>query len=275
MSVHRIHNRSCSIEKIKQITLTTGLAIGGIVASGSVMPAGAFSLFFGEDVNADRNINNIPNSKAAETAFLSKLTGYQTEGFEGITTGFSQTTALTNATITTNLVTSGVSDILINPMTGLPTGRFPIGSSSTKYYEVGSAGSNTTTTITFNNSIAAFGFYATDIENLEGIQIQLNDSANTLLTWTRTATTPVSGSAMYYGIVAQNLGETFTSATFSLSPVTPDKQQDRFGLDNLSFATFAQLKASATAVPEPFTVIGTLIGGTAAFRMRKRLKSNK
>ena len=28
----------------------------------------------------------------------------------------------------------------------------------------------------------------------------------------------------------------------------------------------------ATAVPEPFTVIGTLIGGTAALRMRKKLK---
>jgi hypothetical protein len=29
----------------------------------------------------------------------------------------------------------------------------------------------------------------------------------------------------------------------------------------------------ATAVPEPFTVVGTLIGGTAALRMRKKLKA--
>lgn len=29
-----------------------------------------------------------------------------------------------------------------------------------------------------------------------------------------------------------------------------------------------------TAVPEPFTIVGTLIGGTAALRMRKKLKSN-
>jgi hypothetical protein len=29
--------------------------------------------------------------------------------------------------------------------------------------------------------------------------------------------------------------------------------------------------ASTTAVPEPFTVIGTIVGGTAAFRMRKKL----
>jgi hypothetical protein len=31
---------------------------------------------------------------------------------------------------------------------------------------------------------------------------------------------------------------------------------------------------TSTAVPEPFTIIGTLIGGTAAFRMRKKLKAS-
>jgi hypothetical protein len=33
--------------------------------------------------------------------------------------------------------------------------------------------------------------------------------------------------------------------------------------------------AGATDVPEPFTVIGSIIGGTAAFRMRKKLKATK
>jgi hypothetical protein len=45
-----------------------------------------------------------------------------------------------------------------------------------------------------------------------------------------------------------------------------------------SSAVFAgginQLTGGATSVPEPFTVIGSLIGGTAAFRMRKKLKSS-
>jgi predicted extracellular nuclease len=40
------------------------------------------------------------------------------------------------------------------------------------------------------------------------------------------------------------------------------------GTDN-----FIGSSTSLTAVPEPFTVIGTLIGGVAAFRMRKQLKS--
>ncbi len=34
------------------------------------------------------------------------------------------------------------------------------------------------------------------------------------------------------------------------------------------------IPSGGTAVPEPFTVIGTLIGGAAALRMRKKLKSN-
>lgn len=39
---------------------------------------------------------------------------------------------------------------------------------------------------------------------------------------------------------------------------------------------FAYQTQSSTAVPEPFTIVGTLIGGTAAVRMRKKLaNSNK
>jgi hypothetical protein len=34
-------------------------------------------------------------------------------------------------------------------------------------------------------------------------------------------------------------------------------------------------RPTTTAVPEPFTIIGTLIGGTAAVRMRKKLRSEK
>jgi hypothetical protein len=35
------------------------------------------------------------------------------------------------------------------------------------------------------------------------------------------------------------------------------------------------VSATSTAVPEPFTIVGTLIGGTAAFRMRKKLSAAK
>lgn len=52
--------------------------------------------------------------------------------------------------------------------------------------------------------------------------------------------------------------------------VTPNGGQISL-LDNVKFGT-ANPTAS-TSVPEPFTVIGTLVGGTAALQMRKKLKS--
>lgn len=33
------------------------------------------------------------------------------------------------------------------------------------------------------------------------------------------------------------------------------------------------ITGAAAAVPEPFTIIGTLVGGTAALRLRKKLKA--
>jgi hypothetical protein len=255
--------------KIKHFALTTGMAIGATIASGTISPASAFTVFLGEDVGANGNASAIPNSQAQELAFLSNLTSFQTEGFEGIPAGFSNTTALSGiggATITTaNSATSGVSNM---PTAG---GRFPI--SGSNYYEVGTTGGLTTTTITFASQIAAFGFYATDLENVEGITLQLNDTNNTLQTINPTAN-GISGAALYYGFIADDSTQTFNSVTFSLTtPVSdPNKLNDRFGIDNLTVATLAQLNSS-TAVPEPFTIIGTLVGGTAAWRMRKKLKS--
>ena len=40
-----------------------------------------------------------------------------------------------------------------------------------------------------------------------------------------------------------------------------------------AFAISGSINSAPTAVPEPFTIIGTLIGGTAAFRIRRKLKA--
>jgi hypothetical protein len=45
-----------------------------------------------------------------------------------------------------------------------------------------------------------------------------------------------------------------------------------FNNNNGAFAVSGSID---TAVPEPFTIIGTFVGGTAAVRMRKKLKSDK
>jgi len=69
------------------------------------------------------------------------------------------------------------------------------------------------------------------------------------------ATTDLDSTNNFYG---------FTGVTFNAIRVTA--AGDLGSIDNLQFGT-----ATAQPVPEPFSIIGTLIGGTAAFRIRKKL----
>ena len=87
----------------------------------------------------------------------------------------------------------------------------------------------------------------------------------------------------------QNRGSNNLFGSFTINQVTfsPDKSQlltfDANFVQHSESATapaltgrfqynIAAVPTTPTAVPEPFTIIGTLIGGTSAFRMRKKLK---
>ena len=66
-----------------------------------------------------------------------------------------------------------------------------------------------------------------------------------------------------------------------LSQLLVQQGDFRFSVDNLASNNPANIgipngsySLAATAVPEPFTIIGTIIGGTAAFRMRKKLSNS-
>lgn len=248
--------------KIKSLVLTTGIAISGIVVSGAFAPAQAFTIFFGEDTGANIGVNPIPNSIAAEASFRSNLTGTGTETFDSFANGATPASINFPGIGTAGFVGSG------SVVTGASgAGRFPI--SGTNYYQPGSG----TFTVTFAAPVAAFGFYGTDIGDFNG-QITLGlvgTTVPTTLTVPNTVNGP-NGSALYYGFIAQNAGETFTSVTFGNTAAGTDV----FGFDNLTVGSLSQVVPpnGTTAVPEPFTIIGTLIGGTAAVRMRKKLKSD-
>jgi hypothetical protein len=284
--------------KIKSFALATGVAISGIIASGSATPASAVTFdlgSFGEDIAANGGANPIPNSQAAEALFLSKLSGATTQNFDSVrlpapasvpeiralTPGTALTTADfpgTNIITTTSTeipqdpngstVTFSTSGVRFNDTATTPTsnGRFAI--SGTQYYEVG----NGTFTITFSTPMAALGFYATDVEDPDGLILQFDNDATKVLTIPRTVGAgSTDKSALYYGFVAANPSEIFTSVTFGRAV---NVSNDKFGLDNVTFATRAQVNSFATAVPEPLTIIGTLLGGSVAFRLRKKLDRN-
>jgi hypothetical protein len=285
--------------KIKSLAVTTALAIGGTIATGCVMPTMAITfnpLYFGEDINADGGANPIPNSLFAATNFLSSnnLISYTTQNFDGVTlappsaipatraltlgtalttTDFPEASSITttstdvpqSSTTSFNFSTKGVR---FNDTATTPTenGRFAI--SGSQYYDVG----NGTFTITFSNPMAALGFYATDVEDSTGIILTFgnNNQAQTLTIPRSTGAGNIDKSALYYGFVASNSSEVFNSVTFGRSIIDSN---DKFGLDDLSFATPAQVRnfgAVATSVPEPMTIVGTLLGGSAILRLRKK-----
>ena len=81
---------------------------------------------------------------------------------------------------------------------------------------------------------------------------------------------------------ATTLSQLFTSLNsgnivFGLNDVDPGDQFYDFtqGLSAslVNVGTGPVVTPNGTQVPEPFTIVGTLIGGTAALRMRKRLKT--
>lgn len=74
-------------------------------------------------------------------------------------------------------------------------------------------------------------------------------------------------------------GNLFTGGgTTTILQVAPDGSVSTLasggGLYDFRTLAIAPTAAPSSAVPEPFTIIGTLIGGTAALRMRKKLRAN-
>ncbi len=79
-------------------------------------------------------------------------------------------------------------------------------------------------------------------------------------------TTPSFGGTFTNGSDTTNLN--FTSFSFEVDNF--DSTNPLNTSPNGSFS-FVATVPGATAVPEPFTIIGTMLGGTAAIRMRKKL----
>jgi hypothetical protein len=64
-----------------------------------------------------------------------------------------------------------------------------------------------------------------------------------------------------------SIADASNTAHYYLTPLMND-------VSYTSSGTTYFYSAAATSVPEPFTIVGTLIGGTAALRMRRKLKSD-
>ena len=64
-----------------------------------------------------------------------------------------------------------------------------------------------------------------------------------------------------------------TSFNFDVDNISSTSSNPVNSSPNGSYSLVASVVTPTTAVPEPFTIIGTLVGGTAAIRTRKKLKA--
>jgi hypothetical protein len=214
------------------------------------------TIFFGENQNPAGGVSGAPVT--ARNQFLAALTaGVSTENFDARPTG-SPPIALsfTGGLGTIGATLTGGGNLRNSPNTGA------YATSGTQFYD----NEFNAFTISFNTAIAAFGFYGTDIGDINRqLQITLDAGlASERIFNVNNTLNANNGSLLFWGIT--DTAQTFTSVSFAQSGA------DRFGFDDLTVGDVAQVTGGA--VPEPATwamMIGGfgMVGSTMRYRRRK------
>ncbi len=144
-----------------------------------------------------------------------------------------------------------------------------------------------TSTVGFKNISLSFDWGSTN-QGVKNLQVQYNTNISNAAGWTNigsgyiaSVTNFVTGNIDFSAIAGANNDANFGIRLVSVydpllgtygsaSGGIYNNNSGNWRFDNIVFSGTAS--ATTTAVPEPFTIIGTLVGSAAAFRMRKRLK---
>ncbi len=254
----------------KVITLGTLTNIFGLFA---IAPAQAseFLTFFGEDLNDSDTIPlaSFPNASAAESEFLSLLTGVGTEDFESFTTGTSAPLDLIFPNISEDIsaTLSGGGGFIETVAPGTTNGSGRYATSGSNYFDVAAGGADSFT-IDFDNPVAAFGFFGVDIGDFGG-QIELELANGT----TETVIVPntigsfgsTDGSVLFFGLIAEDESLIFDSVSF----LTTEGGGDIFAFDDFTVGDFESITSPpAIDVPEPSVILSLLAISGLGFTMK-------
>ncbi|MGC9503040.1 PEP-CTERM sorting domain-containing protein [Baaleninema sp.] len=276
----------------KAVSTCTVFSLSLTGAFGFASSAGAFSIFFGEDLNqsATQPLTEYRNALQAETDFLSNLVGVGTETFEGfpvatpdpITLDFGEAgTATLNGQGIMNAVVEGETN---------GYGRYGI--SKTNYWETNAAGNNFV--VEFSQAVAAFGFYGVDLGDFGGelmLNLTLANGGETLIAVPNTVGSygSTDGSVLYFGAIADSADELFTSLSFNMTAPGTGIFSDIFAFDNMTVGSLSQVKQESSGdvtdvaseptpptqdVPEPMSAIALLLVGAVGTRSLRKLEKS-
>lgn len=242
-----------------------GLSLGVVAAFGSIAPAQAYSLSFGEDLNFlgtgnDRPVlTETPNASAAAASFLSNFDNVHTATFEDLDLGTTGSVSLDfEGAATATLSGAGeVSDWVQNGVRPISGDQYWLTYARDNGFR-----------IDFDKAVAGFGFYANDIGDVGAtvqLELGLANGGTTIIDLPHQTTAGQSGSVLYQGILAENEDELFSSIRF----IATGGGNDGFGFDNMTVGSFNQLKETAET-PEPGLMLGFALMG--AFGLRSQLK---
>jgi hypothetical protein len=222
--------------KFNHLALMTGIAVTGAVGSGAFAPAQA-AHFYADEFGVAGKTSNFNSSFVKGSNF-------------SVTFNPSGATTLTGAGITDSMGSTVLGISNFNPT--------PVGT-STSFTYVSNSGNDYIYKLA-NNLVINFK---------NNLSFRLAGGSLFTGQITGTGTTQTVNLALASGIASFKDGvdvTDFESLAFSFSDIPNGNNPGR---GNYSInGTFA-------SVPEPFTIIGTFVGGTAAVRMRKKLTSAK
>jgi hypothetical protein len=270
-----------------------------VLLSGNNANAASFS---GYDVNihTTKDINGVvtavtapltsaeaTNSTAAFASFSAQLNGTNvtTESFEtantplgtpidGLSTVISGITAnfsyKTKDIIPVSATGGSSTKVQKSGANGNPAGFTNSGTYPTDGFNGISINSSNTFSITFSSRIAAFGYFGTDLGDLNNALTMHFFNGTTLLNPSELAiqvpNSSKDGSEYFFGFIADSPAQYFDKVVFDSS-----KTGDAIGIDQIKIGTAAQI---TTPVPEPSSLVGTLLfGGSIAMIKRRQRRA--
>lgn len=252
---------------MRRFVLAAGAAFA--VSTGN---AGAASFFFGEDLhnNPATPVPAFPNALAAEASFLAGIVGEGTENFEA--RSGSAPLALTfpgsSGNITATL--AGGSGVVETVSAGSTNGSGRYGTSGANFWEV-AAGGTGNFNVTFDQDVAAFGFFGVDIGDFGG-QLTLEFRNDGALVFSETPNTTIGsvgstdGTVMFFGAIANGAGEVFDRVDF----LTTTGSGDVFAFDDFTVGDLQQVQNADVPLPAglPMALAAFGLLGLAARRRR-------